>query len=141
VKSPSRKMRDEIGKMIGKGLILGMDAEMTNIQRVAHRMAEAATPPKPEIAGFDTSDLRSYSCAATNRLQAEMQASGTFERDDEQHVLLAEIRDELRRQKQTIIEMDREIVGRLVEPEVSRRQAQNINESSIRKGYKRIRTT
>ncbi|MBU5266302.1 phage tail tape measure protein [Virgibacillus proomii] len=122
MKSPSRKMRDEIGKMIGKGLIVGMDAEMTNIQRVAQRMAEAATPPKPKLAGFDTSDLRSYSRAATNRLQAEMQASGTFEADREQHVLLAEIRDELRRQKQMIIEMDGKAVGRAVEPTVTETQ-------------------
>ncbi len=119
VASPSRVMRDEVGKMIGKGLIVGMDAEIANIQKMASRLSEAATPAQPKLAGFDTSNLRNYSRQATSRLQAEMQASGTFERDGEQNALLAEIRDELRRQKQMIVKLDGHTVGELVEPYAS----------------------
>ncbi|WP_077297498.1 phage tail tape measure protein [Virgibacillus pantothenticus] len=122
MRSPSRKMRDEVGAMLGKGIIVGMDAEMTNIQRAAQRMAEAATPEQPKLAGFDTSNLRNYTRQATSRLQAEMQASGTFEADREQHVLLAEIRDELRRQKQMIIKLNEREVGRAIEPTVTNMQ-------------------
>src|SRR5699024_2961833 len=49
IKSPSRVMRDQVGKMIGQGLILGMDAELYAIERMADKLTEAATPIRPEI--------------------------------------------------------------------------------------------
>ncbi|MBU5265735.1 phage tail tape measure protein [Virgibacillus proomii] len=135
INSPSRVMRDEVGKMIGKGLIEGMDAELRSIQKMAERIAQAATPEQPKLAGFDTGQMRAHTRTATARLQAELSASGSgsgsevfYEMRDEIH----EMRMELRKQKQMIVEMDAREVGRAVERYVT--EEQKFNER-VRKSF------
>lgn len=43
IKSPSRVMRDEVGRQVGAGLVAGMDAHRTAVAAAASRMAAAAT--------------------------------------------------------------------------------------------------
>lgn len=47
--SPSKDMRDEVGKMIGAGLIVGMDSTLGKIGKAASDMATAAIPAVPGI--------------------------------------------------------------------------------------------
>lgn len=44
INSPSRYMRDMIGKNIGKGLIMGLDSMRNSISQASQRMTEAAMP-------------------------------------------------------------------------------------------------
>ncbi|WP_198035009.1 phage tail tape measure protein [Virgibacillus sp. 6R] len=122
INSPSRVMRDEVGKMIGKGLIEGMDAEIRSIQKMAERISQAATPEQPKLAGFDTGQIRAHTHTATARLQAELSASGAGGGNDVFYEMKDEIkgmRKELYNQRNIIIEMDKRAVGRAVTPTVS----------------------
>jgi hypothetical protein len=51
--SPSKLMRDEIGKPIGEGIAWGMKATTGLLKNQALALSVAATPPVPTV-GFDT---------------------------------------------------------------------------------------
>lgn len=55
INSPSRVMRDEVGKMIGAGLELGMIDSLRGIGQAAQKMSQAAIPAVPGINAPDTS--------------------------------------------------------------------------------------
>ncbi|WP_275577676.1 phage tail tape measure protein [Virgibacillus halotolerans] len=104
IKSPSRLMRNDVGRMIGRGLTEGMSGEISTIQKMAKAVSLAATPDQPKLAGFEVGDMRGYAGKVSAQLRAE--TSGfNIERDDEAS-LLGEIRDELRNQKETIVRIE-----------------------------------
>lgn len=119
--SPSKLMRDEIGKMIPLGIVDGMDAEIPALMRMAQAVTLAATPEAPKLASLDVGDFQRQASEVSTRLSAEV-SDFNVERENEDSGVLREIRDELRKQKQTIIEMDKHVVGKVIEPEVSYRQ-------------------
>jgi hypothetical protein len=44
IASPSKRVRREVGEMIGKGLALGLDDEMRAVEKASNNLAEAAIP-------------------------------------------------------------------------------------------------
>src|SRR5699024_9199858 len=121
IKSPSRVMRDQVGKMIGQGLILGMNAEIYAIERMADKLTEAATPIRPEIGKIN---LGRSKFTGDDVISSSLRAD-ISERDNQQHSILSAMYNELidqtaelRRQKQMIVEMDSREVGRAVEPHI-----------------------
>ena len=44
IKSPSRRARDEVGEMVGEGVIIGQDNKIPALKKAAQRMANAAIP-------------------------------------------------------------------------------------------------
>lgn len=120
VRSPSRVLM-RIGEFAGEGLEVGLLKSITAIERVADDIAIAATPEQPKLEGFDISGLRSQSRQVSARLQANV-VTGDYEVHGTDNRLLSEIRDELRNQRQMIVELDGRMVGELVEPVVTERQ-------------------
>lgn len=53
IHSPSRWMRDMIGKNIGKGLVIGMESMKASIQQAAGHIAEWAKPDTPDMERYD----------------------------------------------------------------------------------------
>lgn len=60
INSPSRYMRDMIGKNIGEGLIIGLDSMRSSIARASERMANAATPNIPSANSSTSSISKTY---------------------------------------------------------------------------------
>ncbi|HAM79634.1 phage tail tape measure protein [Ornithinibacillus bavariensis] len=71
IKSPSRVFRYQIGQMLGEGLILGMQDELSAIAKMAQKISEAATPEQPKLAGIDVGDFLGHA----NQITAQMQAN------------------------------------------------------------------
>lgn len=57
IHSPSRVMRDEVGKMIGAGLEVGMIDSLRGIGQAAQKMSQAAIPAVPGINAPDTTSM------------------------------------------------------------------------------------
>lgn len=55
IHSPSRVFRDDVGKQLGAGLIIGMDKSHSSVIRAAENMASAAMPNLGAVAGPDLS--------------------------------------------------------------------------------------
>lgn len=116
ISSPS-KLFDQFGRWTGEGLANGITNTIGLVERVSERMSNAIIPDKKEI------DL-SYATPSGIRGSLSSAVSGTVDVNASSgNALLAEIRDELRRQKQMIIEMDGERVGRAVTPHVNEENA------------------
>ena len=124
VKSPSRLFRFDLGRQLGAGMVLGLDDSIRPITKAALRLAEAATPEMPKLGGFDDVNMRSIKRKMSSEINAEVS-------QDESYIgsVLAEVRDELkeqseelRKQKQMIVELDGRSVGRAIEPHIKDRQ-------------------
>lgn len=53
INSPSRVFRNEIGAMLGAGMVLGMEDEISAVQKMAQRLSEAAVPDMPQMNNMD----------------------------------------------------------------------------------------
>ena len=124
IRSPSRIMRKEVGQMIGLGIIRGMDDEINAIKRMAMELSEAAKPEMPKLADFEVGGMNAYADTLSTRLQAEVSHSdsyiGSILNDMRNELRIQS--EELRKQKQMIIEMDGRQVGKAVEPYVTEKQ-------------------
>ncbi|MBC6973044.1 hypothetical protein H9I32_11850 [Bacillus sp. Xin] len=63
IHSPSRWMRDMVGKNIGKGLVIGMDSMKGSIQKAAENISEWA---KPDIQDFDMYNKKQQESISSN---------------------------------------------------------------------------
>ncbi|CDQ39072.1 phage tail tape measure protein [Virgibacillus salexigens] len=106
IKSPSRMFRNDIGKMLGEGLALGIKDEISNVTKMAQRLSEAATPEQPKLAGIDIGDFRGQSKQMTARLQAEVNRGSYGDSGGTDNGILAEIRDELRRTREVNVNLE-----------------------------------
>lgn len=132
IKSPSRVMKKEIGFMMIEGLLQGLDSGVNDVARMAQIISEAAKPEDIQMADISIGNIRGQAETVSRQIQAEV-SQGEYNHDRKSNETLAEIRDELRRQKQMIVEMDGRQVGRAVEPYVSEAR----EESKIRKSRRR----
>lgn len=119
--SPSKLIRDEVGKMIGSGLIEGMDSETSSIQRMAGFLSEYATPETPKLADVKGKSIDEQGRRFSSRIKSDISGINVDRRNEEG--LLSEIRNELRNQKQMIVELDAREVGMAVQPHVNEKNA------------------
>ena len=117
IRSPSRVLM-RIGQFVGEGLVVGMESELRNIERMAEKVAEAATPETPKIAGLDVGEFE----ATAREMSASISTNVAYQ-DRELVGILSDVRDELRaqseelrKQKETIIQLDRKEIGRSITP-------------------------
>lgn len=66
INSPSRLFRYEIGQMLGQGMILGMQDEVSAVQKTAEQLGMAATPQMPNVATMDIAGQVARSNAQVN---------------------------------------------------------------------------
>lgn len=125
IKSPSRVLMD-IGEDTVDGMSVGLSSKLKDIESMSQLLAQAATPEQPNLAKIDTGGLRNQSRKVSSRIQTDVQ-QGDFDTRREDNRLLAEIRDELRKQKDMIVELDGRAVGKTVEPYVSKSQDRKSN--------------
>lgn len=114
IHSPSRLMRDEVGKYLPLGLIAGIKRMKNDVISAAEQMAKWATPDVPEVSlaySTPTGMYRSIDAAVAGTIGVT--ASQAENRD-----ILEQIYNELKRQRNLIVEMDKRQVGRLVAPVV-----------------------
>lgn len=122
IKSPSRLMAD-LARWIPAGAIKGIESMQSDVLKTAQKLSEWMTPEVPEVslaystpAGF----YRSIDAAVAGTV--DVTASSADNRE-----ILTQIYNELKRQRNLIVEMDRREVGRLVAPvvdeEIGRRTA------------------
>ncbi|MFC7063957.1 phage tail protein [Halobacillus seohaensis] len=127
IHSPSRVMAD-IGGNIGTGLLVGLERMKSPVERAATKLAETVSKPLDKMAtdrNFSVSThANSYGEGLGKQIAASRSGSGSSNTDTDRiaeavasgYQLFA---DRYQNGHETVIKMDRHIVGRLVEPEVS----------------------
>src|SRR5699024_7641208 len=116
INSPS-KVFEQIGSWTGEGLVDGILSTVKDAERASDKMVSAIIPKNKEIdLSYATPSGTQASLASAVRGTVDVNASSG-------NALLAEIRDELRRQKQMIVEMDGRQVGRAVRPHINEENA------------------
>lgn len=58
IHSPSTRFRDEVGRMIGEGLAIGIRRETSTVSKAGSELAAASMPSSIPLPGFDESALR-----------------------------------------------------------------------------------
>ena len=58
IHSPSTRFRDEVGRMIGEGLAIGIQRETSTVSKAGSELARASMPASIPLPGFDESALR-----------------------------------------------------------------------------------
>ena len=58
IHSPSTRFRDEVGRMIGEGLAIGIRRETSTVSKAGSELARASMPASIPLPGFDESALR-----------------------------------------------------------------------------------
>jgi tape measure domain-containing protein len=112
IKSPSRVLRDEVGRWIPEGLIEGISNMERDVVKTANLLAEWATPDVPDVA-------IAYSTPSGLRSSLSSAVSGTVDVNTRDDMLAAAInRLEQSLDGMTIV-MDGERVGQLVRPHVN----------------------
>src|SRR5699024_7546 len=90
---------------------------VNDVARMAEIIAEAAKPEDIQLADFNLGNIRGQADTVSRQIQAEVN-QGEYDHERRTNETLTEIRDELRRQRQMIVEMDGREVGRTVKPYV-----------------------
>jgi TP901 family phage tail tape measure protein len=112
INSPSRVIRDQVGRWIPAGLVDGINREKNNVIKAAEQMAQWATPDVPDVA-------IAYSTPSGLRSSLSSAVSGTVDVNTRDDMLAAAInRLEQSLDGMTIV-MDGERVGQLVRPHVN----------------------
>jgi phage-related protein len=115
IHSPSRVMAD-LAKYVPLGAIKGIESMKPDVLAATDRLAEWMTPDTPDVSLAYATPSGTYSTLSSA-------VSGTVDVSAENtYSLLLDIRNELKRQKQMIIEMDGREVGRAVEPHITKVQ-------------------
>lgn len=85
IHSPSRWMRDMIGKNLGKGLVIGMDSMKASVQNAAENMADWA---KPDIGYIDAYGKNQQETMSSNlSSEASRMAQSTQNVDSSQNII------------------------------------------------------
>jgi tape measure domain-containing protein len=112
INSPSRVIRDQVGRWIPAGLVDGINGEKNAVIKAAEQMAQWATPDVPDVA-------IAYSTPSGLRSSLTSAVSGTVDVNTRDDMLAAAInRLEQSLDGMTIV-MDGERVGQLVRPHVN----------------------
>jgi tape measure domain-containing protein len=112
INSPSRVIRDQVGRWIPAGLVDGINSEKNDVIKAAEQMAQWATPDVPDVA-------IAYSTPSGLRSSLSSAVSGTVDVNTRDDMLAAAInRLEQSLDGMTIV-MDGERVGQLVRPRVN----------------------
>jgi tape measure domain-containing protein len=112
IASPSKVLRDEVGRWIPAGLVDGINSEKNDVIKAAEQMAQWATPDVPDVA-------IAYSTPSGLRSSLSSAVSGTVDVNTRDDMLAAAInRLEQSLDGMTIV-MDGERVGQLVRPHVN----------------------
>lgn len=112
IASPSKVLRDEVGRWIPAGLVDGINGEKNAVIKAAEQMAQWATPDVPDVA-------IAYSTPSGLRSSLSSAVSGTVDVNTRDDMLVAAInRLEQSLDGMTIV-MDGERVGQLVRPHVN----------------------
>jgi tape measure domain-containing protein len=112
INSPSRVIRDQVGRWIPAGLVDGINSEKNAVIKAADQMAQWATPDVPDVA-------IAYSTPSGLRSSLTSAVSGTVDVNTRDDMLAAAInRLEQSLDGMTIV-MDGERVGQLVRPHVN----------------------
>jgi tape measure domain-containing protein len=112
INSPSRVIRDQVGRWIPAGLVDGINSEKNAVIKAADQMAQWATPDVPDVA-------IAYSTPSGLRSSLTSAVSGTVDvnaRDDRLAAAINRLEQSL--DGMTIV-MDGERVGQLVRPHVN----------------------
>lgn len=117
--SPSRVMDKDVGKMLGLGLINGMDSQISSIKRTAKSISEAATPEQPKLAALDVANMEGKARQWGSEMRVTFGGEDGIGDSGTDNTVLEEIRDELRNQKKMIVEMDGRAVGKAVRPHIN----------------------
>jgi tape measure domain-containing protein len=113
INSPSRVIRDQVGRWIPAGLVDGINGEKNAVIKAAEQMAQWATPDVPDVA-------IAYSTPSGLRSSLTSAVSGTVDVNmNSTHGLLSQILAELKEQRNIAVNMDGERVGQLVRPHVN----------------------
>jgi tape measure domain-containing protein len=113
INSPSRVLRDQVGRWIPAGLVDGINREKNAVIKAAEQMAQWATPDVPDVA-------IAYSTPSGLRSSLSSAVSGTVDVNmNSTHGLLSQILAELKEQRNIAVNMDGERVGQLVRPHVN----------------------
>jgi tape measure domain-containing protein len=113
INSPSRVIRDQVGRWIPAGLVDGINSEKNAVIKAAEQMAQWATPDVPDVA-------IAYSTPSGLRSSLTSAVSGTVDVNmNSTHGLLSQILAELKEQRNIAVNMDGERVGQLVRPHVN----------------------
>ena len=86
IASPSKRVRKEIGGMIGKGLAIGLIDEISNVEKSSDMLSEAAMPSIADVQvgaisnrnGFGTSNTNNYGGISINVYAADGQNEETI---------------------------------------------------------------
>lgn len=136
IKSPSRVMRDEIGKMMGKGVAIGVTASTQDVRKSMRDLRDSAldidladkmrSVVSSRVSGADSnsSSAKFGDSASGNAIDYDMLAKKIWEHAPE-----------------TSINMDGEKVADLIEPRVSEKQARKVEANERRRGTRNVRTT
>lgn len=73
IHSPSRVMRDQVGKFIPLGMAVGMEREEGSLTKQAERLTEAATPSVPAL-DLNAGGLKAFNKQASKDLTSNMSA-------------------------------------------------------------------
>lgn len=135
ISSPS-KVTTEIGEFTGEGLAIGIQDKVKDVASKAAMLASAATPDDiraPRIEDIDSRGMQSQMATMSAQIVAERNGLNVEHNDNRENdsAILGEIRNELRNQRQMIVELDGKTVGKAVEPHVTRKVERN-NETNSR---------
>lgn len=118
INSPSRVIRDQVGRWIPAGLVDGINSEKNDVIKAAEQMAQWATPDVPDVA-------IAYSTPSGLRSSLSSAVSGTVNVKARDDALVHAIYALESRLSNLEVVMDGRVVGRIVEPYVSEEQERN----------------
>lgn len=77
IHSPSTRFRDEVGRMIGEGLAIGIQRETSTVSKAGSELARASMPASIPLPGFDESALRASVQETATRYLPVLNTSAT----------------------------------------------------------------
>lgn len=78
IKSPSRVMRDQVGKQLGAGLAIGIEQSATRVAKAASKLAEAAMPNMDDITLPTITPSKMSPLSANNGSQPVLTSSSIY---------------------------------------------------------------
>ena len=113
VHSPSKVFRDEIGKMLGLGLVDGITATQSDVIGAARQLTKWATPEPPDVS-------LAYATPAGTYGTLSSAVSGTVDVNSRDDMIASAVNLLAQKLDGLAVEMDGKQVGKLVAPTVSR---------------------
>lgn len=127
IKSPSRVMRDDVGRWIPAGLVEGIDKMKADVLASARQLSEWATPEVPTVSLAYSTPTGLYGTLSSA-------VTGTVDVNSREELLARAIAKLERKLDGLIVEMDGREVGRIVLPYVTEYQVRNQTVKNAFKG-------